>query len=142
MKKWLVMTIVLVGFGMAEGEAMDMTPYLGQSWYGLYFNSEKVGYLLKEIGVSEDGNVFVVEDAHFMISMAGAKQDMSIYSKRVYAASGDLLYIDSEMKDPAQISRFHAQVQKDVLILKSILGGATREDKFPKPAETLTDAIR
>ena len=142
MKKWLVMTLVLVGFGMAEGESLDVTPYLGQSWYGLYFNSEKVGYLLKEIELSETGEVYVIEDAHFMISMSGAKQDMSIYSKRAYAVSGELLYIDAEMKDPAQTSTFHAEVKNDVLMMKSILGGAIREDAFPKPAETLTDSIR
>ncbi len=142
MKKWIVMTLVLAGFGMAEGESLDISPYLGQCWYGLYFNGEKVGYLLKEIDELESGEINVIEDAHFMISMSGAKQDMSIYSKRAYAPTGDLLYIDAEMKDPAQTSTFHAAIQEDTLMLKSVLGGAIREDAFPKPAETLTDAMR
>lgn len=142
MKKWLVMTLVLVGFGVSGGESLDIASYLGQSWYGLYFNGEKVGYLLKEIDTSDSGEIYVIEDAHFMISMSGAKQDMSIYSKRAYAASGELLYIDAEMKDPAQTSTFHAEVQGDALMMKSVLGGAIREDAFPKPAETLTDAMR
>lgn len=142
MKKWLVMTIVLLGFGMAEAEPLDITPYLGQSWYGLYFNGEKVGYLLKEINNATAGEIHIIEDAHFMISMSGAKQKMSIFSNRAYSTSGDLLYIDAEMKDPAQTSTFHAEIQGDSLVMKSILGGAIREDSFPKPAETLTDAMR
>lgn len=141
-KKWLVMSIVLLGFGIAGAESLDITPYLGQSWYGLYFNGEKVGYLLKEINKEKAGEIHVIEDARFMISMSGAKQDMSIYSNRAYSTSGELLYIDAEMKDPAQTSSFHAEIEGDSLVLKSVLGGAIREDRFPKPAETLTDAMR
>lgn len=142
MKKWIVMTILLAGFGTAEAESLDVSPYLGQNWYGLYFNGEKVGYLLKEIDKSEAGEVYVIEDAHFMISMSGAKQDMSIFSKRTYSAAGELLDIEAEMKDPAQTSTFQAEIQNDKLVMKSILGGAVREDVFPKPAETLLDAMR
>mgnify|MGYP000169367347 CR=1 FL=1 len=142
MKKWLVMTAILLGFGMAGAEPMNITPYLGDSWYGLYFNGEKVGYLLKRVDLSESGEVHVIEDAHFMITMSGAKQDMSIYSKRAYADTGALLYIEAEMQDPAQVSTFHAAVQNDKLVMKSVLGGAIREEAFTKPAETLTDALR
>ncbi len=141
MKKWLVMTTVVLGFGVAAS-AMDITPYLGDNWYGLYFNGEKVCYLQKNVTVTDAGEIHVIEDAQFMVTMSGVKQDMSIYSKRAYAPSGELVHIKAEMKDPAQLSTFHAQVRQDELVLTSVLGGAVREEVFPKPAETLTDALR
>ena len=142
MTKWFIImaTSVLVS-GMTFGTPVDITPYLGDNWYGLYFNGEKVGYLLKSVSVTDAGEIEVLEDAHFMITMSGVKQDMSIYSKRSYAATGELLHIKAEMKDPAQLSTFHAQVQHDTLTMTSVLGDAVREEEFPKPSETLTDAL-
>ena len=89
MTKWfIIMTTAILGSGMASGTPVDITPYLGDNWYGLYFNGEKVGYLLKSVSVTDAGEIEVLEDAHFMITMSGVKQDMSIYSKRSYAATG------------------------------------------------------
>ncbi len=142
MKKWLVMTTLILGSGMAAGAPVEITPYLGESWYGLYFNGEKVGFLLKSVSVTDAGEIHVEEDAQFMVTMSGAKQDMSIYSKRAYASSGELLHITAEMKDPAQLSTFNAQVQGNNLVMTSVLGGAVREEEFPKPTESVTDALR
>ena len=142
MKKWLFMTSLLVGAGFAFAETVDVTPFLGDSWYGLYFNGEKVGYLLKQVSRNDAGEVGVVEDAQFMVTMSGARQSMRMYSKRVYDAKGALMRIDMEMNDPAQASTFAAVVEGSELRMKSILGGAAREDTFPKPSETLQDALR
>lgn len=142
MKKWLFMTSLLLGAGFAFAETVDVTPFLGDSWYGLYFNGEKVGYLLKQVSRNDAGEVGVVEDAQFMVTMSGARQSMRMYSKRVYDGKGALLRIDMEMNDPAQASTFAAVVEGSELRVKSVLGGAAREDTFPKPSETLQDALR
>lgn len=142
MKKWqITMTILLAG-GIALGEPVDITPFLGETWYGLYFNGEKVGYLFKQVSEEDGGDVSVVEDAQFMVTMSGAKQAMRMYSKRVYDAKGILLRIEMEMKDPAQTSTFSAVVQENGLLMKSLLGGSAREDLFPLPSESLHDALR
>ncbi len=142
MKKWFIMASLLMGYGIAFGEAIDVTPFLGDSWYGLYFNGGKVGYLLKRIERNASGEIEVVEDAQFMVAMSGARQSMRSYSKRVYDASGPLLRIDMEMNDSAQSSTFSAVVRDNGLQMKSVLGGAPREEVLPKPNETLVDALR
>ncbi|NLV46481.1 MAG: transglutaminase domain-containing protein [Candidatus Hydrogenedentes bacterium] len=142
MKKWLLMTSLVAGTVIAFGETVDITPFLGTSWYGLYFNGEKVGYMEKVVSRNDAGETEVVEDAHFRVSMSGAKQAMRMYSKRVYNAKGGLLRIEMEMNDPAQSSVFVAVVEGDTLKMNSVLGGATREDTFPRPGETLQDSLR
>lgn len=142
MKKWLLMSTVIFACGISGAEIQDIRPYLGDSWYGLYFNGEKVGYLLKRVEMEGGDTVHVIEDAHFMVTMSGIKQDMRIYSKRSYALSGALLGIEAEMTDPAQTSTFHAEIHGESLVMRSILGGAVREESFPKPNESLKDALR
>lgn len=142
MKKWLLMTSLILGAGLAFGESVDITPFLGETWYGVYFNGAKIGYVEKSVGRNDSGQTEVVEDAHFRVSMSGAKQAMRMYSKRIYDAKGALLRIDMEMNDPAQSSVFVAVVEGDSLVMKSVLGGATREDVFPRPNETLQDSLR
>lgn len=142
MKKWRIMISLIVGCGIASGEAIDVTPFLGDSWYGLYFNGGKVGYLLKQVSRNDKDEVVVVEEAHFMVAMSGARQSMDTYSKRIYDSNGALLRIEMEMNDPAQSSSFHATVEKDGLRMRSLLGGAAREEVLPKPTESLEDALR
>ena len=142
MKKWLIMATIVLGGGVAAAESLDIAPFQGDSWYGLYFNGEKVGYLLKQVNQNPSGEIEVIEDAHFMVTMSGAKQSMSMFSNRVYDPKGALLRIEMEMKDPAQTSSFVAEVAGNELRMKSLLGGAAREDVFPKPQETLQDALR
>jgi|LSQX01.1.fsa_nt_gb transglutaminase-like putative cysteine protease len=142
MKKWLCMTILLLNGAMVFGQPLDITPFLGKNWYGLYFNGQKVGFMEKQIGRNENGVTEVIEDAHFKVTMSGAKQAMHMYSKRSYDSKGKLQRIDMEMSDPSQSSSFIAHVQENGLKMTSILGGSTREDLFPEPNETVQDALR
>ncbi|NLN92829.1 MAG: transglutaminase domain-containing protein [Candidatus Hydrogenedens sp.] len=142
MTKWQIMAGIIMTCSLVTAETLDITPYLGDNWYGLYFNGEKVGYLVKRITVNEREEVEVLEDARFRVTMSGAKQGMSIMTKRSYAKDGKLLSIDMEMQDPAQSSSFHALVQGDEMVMKSALGGAVREESFPRPQESLNDALR
>jgi hypothetical protein len=142
MKKWLIIMTTILGVGFASAESIDISPFTGDSWYGLYFNGEKVGYLLKQVATNPAGEIEVVEDAYFMVTMSGAKQSMRMFSKRFYDKEGALLRIEMEMKDPAQTSTFSAVVSGAELRMKSLLGGSAREDVFPKPHESLRDAIR
>ena len=142
MTKWQIMAGIIMTCSLVTAETLDITPYLGDNWYGLYFNGEKVGYLVKRITVNEREEVEVLEDARFRVTMSGAKQGMCIMTKRSYAKDGKLLSIDLEMQDPAQSSSFHALVQGDEMVMKSALGGAVREESFPRPQESLHDALR
>ncbi len=141
MKKWLYMLPLIFAAGAVGAENVQIASFLGDNWYGLYLNGEKAGYLLKRIEVENEDQVNVIEDAHFMISMSGVKQDMTIYSKRSYTLSGALRFIEMEMKDPAQLSTFHAVVRDDALVMLSVLGGATREETFALPNESLKDPL-
>ncbi len=142
MKTYLIMISILAGSGVTFGEVIDVTPFLGDTWYGLYFNGNKVGYLLKQVMKSDTEDIEVVEDAHFKVNMSGTPQAMHTYSKRIYDSKGGLRRIEMEMKDPVQTSLFYATVEETGLQMKSILGGATREETFPKPNEVLEDALR
>lgn len=141
MMKRMVMCTVILGSGFTVAETIDVTPFLGDNWYGLYFNGEKVGWVLKQTTINTEGDVDVVEDAHFMVNMSGVKQAMRMYSKRVYRVQGDLLRIEMEMTDPAQVSTFSAEVSGDKLRMKSLLGGTPREEIYPQPHESLRYAF-
>lgn len=140
--KWFIMAILTIESASGSVMPLDISPFLGDSWYGLYFNGEKVGYMVKQVSEGSNQWVEVVEDAHFMVTMSGAKQSMRMYSKRTYEKQGDLLRIEMEMNDPAQKSIFVAEVIGGELRMKSILGGAVREEVFPKPHESIQDALR
>lgn len=142
MVKWQIIMGILITCGLASANTLDITPFLGENWYGLYFNGEKVGYLVKRTSLNDHKDIEVLEDAHFRVTMSGARQGMSITTTRTYAAAGDLISIDMEMQDPAQASTFHARVDGDSMRVKSLLGGTAREETFPRPQESLTDALR
>lgn len=122
---------------MAEIEAL-----LGDTWYGLYLNGEKAGYALNSLQRDDNGRVIALEDARFMVNMVGVKQDLRIFTKRIYAADGGLEAIIAQVTDPAGVSDFNARIEGDELVLVSVAGGSTEERRFPAPAETLQDTIK
>lgn len=141
MKKVLIMsTLIFPRILIAQDFSIDAL--MGESWYGLYLNGEKAGYAVNRTTRGEQGQVVLVEDAQFQINMVGVKQDMHIFSKRVYAQSGELLRIDSQVTDPAGTSEFNARVEGDKLHLTSIIGGASEEVTLPRPKESLADAVK
>lgn len=141
MTKWQLVACIMMSAGFAAADTLDVAPFLGDNWYGLYFNGEKVGYLVRRVSQNDEGLVEVLEDARFRVTMSEAKQNMSIMTRRCYAAKGDLIHVDMEMQDPAQSSSFYAQVQGNEIVMKSTLGGTTREERFPRPQESLHDAL-
>ncbi len=141
-KAVLVMAGMLLFSRLLAAQPDDIEALMGENWYGLYMNGQKAGYSLNKVSRDEKRRVHVVEDARFMVNMAGVKQDMHIFSDRVYGEDGALIEIISEVVDPAQKSRFHAVVSGEELLLTSLVGANTTETRLPKPAESLLDAVR
>lgn len=142
MKKvaWIMAGMMLFPRLLAAQPA-EIDALLGENWYGVYMNGEKAGYSLNKVSRDDQGRIRVVEDARFHVTMSGTRQDMRIFSERVYAASGELLEIISEVVDPAQVSRFRAVVAGDEMVLSSTVGGSTKDATLPKPRESLSDAL-
>ncbi len=141
MKRVLIMSTLLFS-RILVAQDFSVDSLMGESWYGLYLNGEKAGYSVNNTSKDETGNIVLVEDAQFQINMVGVKQDMHIFSKRVYAPTGELLRIDSTVTDPAGTSEFNAVVEGDQLRLVSIIGGAPEEVVLPRPKESLADAVK
>lgn len=125
-----------------SAQPIDITEYLGDSWYGVYMNNQKAGYAVNSVARNDDGTIVVSEDMRFQINMVGVKQDMRIESRRTYSSEGSLISIQSEVKDPAGTNSFVGTVQGDQLRLVSVVGGSQSEVMLPKPQESLEDAIK
>ncbi len=141
-KVTLLMAGLLVLSRSLAAQVPDIDALLGENWYGLYMNGQKAGYSLNKVSRDDKKRVHVVEDAKFHVSMSGTKQNMHIYSDRSYAEDGRLIEIVSEVTDPAQMSRFHAVVNGDEMVLTSTVGGNDVEKTFPRPQESLMDSLR
>jgi len=121
---------------------LDVTSLVGEDWYGLYLNGAKAGYSVSSVNVGDDGEVRVVEDARFQVSMAGVKQDMRVYSERCYAADGNLDRINYQVVDPAGLKEFVARVEGDEMLLTTTVGGEKTEQRLPRPKESLKDILK
>jgi len=121
---------------------LDVKALVGEDWYGLYMNGEKVGYAVEEVAIEADGTVRVGEDAHFAIKMSDVKQDMHILVNRLYKPEGDLLSIHQEVADTQGVKRFDARVEGESMTLSTDIGGAVSEKTVPKPKENLKDALQ
>ncbi|HPA42251.1 MAG TPA: hypothetical protein PKV69_09575, partial [Candidatus Hydrogenedentes bacterium] len=140
-KALLVMAAMTTLTSLCAADSGALDALLGENWYGVYMNGQKAGYSTSRVSRDEQGRVHVVEDAKFQVAMSGARQDMRIFSERIYAPDGALLEIISEVVDPAQVSRFHAMVSDGELLLQSTVGGAVKETTLPAPTETVNDAL-
>ncbi len=140
--------VIAMAFGLVfprllVAQGADIDALLGDSWYGLYLNGEKSGYAFMSTAKDEQGRVTLVQDARFRIVMEGVRQELQIYASRVYAPDGALESIESYFVDPGgKKNTFNAQVVDDHLVLKTDVGGVGDEITLPKPAETLTDALK
>jgi hypothetical protein len=128
---------------LLAAQTVDVKSLLGKSWYGLYLSGMKVGYAMSDISIDAQGNSVFKTEAHFRITMATIRQDMSMSSTRVYGPAGDLATIESRIKDlSANETRLTAKVQGNELLLHSEVGGVVTEKSFPKPAESIKDALK
>lgn len=142
MKKACVMITVFLFPRLLAAQALDFSALEGEQWFGLYMNGQKSGYAVNNVEVQSDGSVVVSEDARFRMTMLGIRQDMRILSTRTYSADGDLRSIVSKIDDPSGQKEFNAVVEGDELKLVSQITGTVKEETFPKPAESLRDALK
>jgi hypothetical protein len=142
MKRVLLMVTLIFFPRLLAAQTVDLSSLEGESWYGLYLNGQKSGYSMHVVKKADDGTVSVVEDAHFRMNMAGVPQDMRMFASRVYAPDGRLLAVESTIDDAKSTSRFHAVVDGEELVLRADVGGASIEQRFPRPKESLEDALK
>lgn len=140
-KALLVMAAMTTLSSLCAADSGALDALLGENWYGVYMNGQKAGYSTSRVFRDDQGRAHVVEDAKFQVAMSGARQDMRVYSERVYTPGGALIEIISEVVDPAQVSRFHARVSDGELLLESTVGGVVKEVTLPAPGETVDDAL-
>lgn len=124
------------------GLDVDIDSLAGKEWYGLYFGGEKAGYAMNEISVGDAGQIIIVEDARFMITMQGVRQDMRIFSRRTYEAEGALSRIEYEVEHGSGTNTFEAEVEGDTMTLRTSLGGEVSVQELPAPEESLADALK
>lgn len=142
MLRFLIVAMLVLLAPLLPAQPIDVTEYLGESWYGVYMNNQKAGYAVNGVSQNADGTIVVSEDMRFQINMVGVKQDMRIEARRTYSSDGGLISIESEVKDPAGTNTFVGTVRGDELHLVSVVGGAETTVVLPKPQESLEDAIK
>lgn len=137
----LLLPVMLAAVSV-PAEPLDVKPLLGKNWYGLYLQGKKAGYSYEELTEAKDGGYIATEDAHFRITMSGAKQDLGVHSTRTYAADGTLVSIASQVVDPRGTSEFNVQVNGDQMLVTSKVSGEAKTTTLPKPKESLKDAVK
>ncbi|HIJ64810.1 MAG TPA: transglutaminase domain-containing protein [Candidatus Hydrogenedentes bacterium] len=141
MKRAFLMISVSLFPRLLGAQGLEVSDLVGEHWYGLYFGGEKVGYAMSSVEVAESGEVTVRENAQFKITMFGVQQEMRTAGRRVYAPNGDLKAFEQEVVDPLGPKQFNGRVVGDALVLNSSVGGLESEETFPKPKESLADAL-
>lgn len=141
-RRALALALILVLSAPSVAQAIDVTPLLGKTWFGLYLHGKKAGYAYNNLQREADGTFVLEEEASFRIAMAGAKQDLHTYAKRHYAADGALLSILSTVEDPAGRSEFSVTIDGNDMQLRSVVSGEVKTSTLPKPKETLADAVK
>ena len=146
MPKYLgvIFTLLCSASAFANGiiAGVDLNEIVGTEWFGLYMNGNKVGYAESAVELGEDGSVITTEDAVFKLNMVGAKQDMRIYSRRMYGADGALQRIESQVDDIAGTNRFNGTVEGDEFVLTSEVAGQKSREVLPVPDESLEDLLK
>ncbi len=142
MKRAITLIAILITTQNLIAEPIDVSSMLGESWYGVYMNNQKAGFAVNSLVQNDDGTIVVTEDSKFQIVMAAQKQDMKITSRRTYSRDGELMTIESTVVDPAGTNTFVGTVQGEFLELTSVVGGVSASATFPKPKESLRDAIK
>lgn len=141
----LALVALLAALAALPAFAAPATLYdslLGVDWYGVYLNGQKAGFARNEMKKNPEGGYSILEDASFLISMGGARQDMHIKTERSYSAEGKLLSLRSDVDSFGDKTVFEGVVQGETMLLKSTMGGATKEESIPRPKETLDDAVK
>jgi hypothetical protein len=142
MKKALVIMGFMTIFPrLLVAQELDIQSLVGEQWYGLYLKGQKAGYASSALAVDDEGNVTVNEDSSFQVTMLGVRQMMSIDSERVYAPDGALRRIEMVVEDITGKSEFHAVVDGEKMLLRKVVAGVPSEVEFPKPKESLKDAL-
>jgi hypothetical protein len=139
---WLAALAALLALPAFSAPQALYDSLLGEDWYGVYLNGKKAGYARNQMVKNPDGGYTISEDARFLVSMAGAKQDMHIATERTYGADGALTALRSQVESFGETTVFEGVVQGEKLVLKSTVGNSTREDTLPRPKETLDDAVK
>lgn len=136
----LAFAVLIPRIGAASAEGLDAL--LGDQWFGLYMNGEKVGWAHHAVQREAEGGVSVMQNATFQVNMVGVKQDMRIETTRRYDPEGRLSGLDQVVVDVASTTTFSGRVEGGEFIVQSEIGGATVEKRYPRPSETLRDALR
>lgn len=121
---------------------MNLSDFVGEQWFGLYLNQNKVGYMYQKVMITDDGNLLLTEEGTFKINMSGVKQDMKISSARTYSNSGNLISVKYEMSDAISTTEFLASIVDGQLKLTKTIAGQTTEKILPPPKETVKDALK
>lgn len=146
MRKYLALVVALLwtmgAYANGVVGGVDLNEIVGTEWFGLYMNGNKVGYAESSVELGADGSVVTTEDAVFKLNMVGAKQDMRIYSKRIYGPDGALQRIESQVDDIAGTNRFNGTVEGDQFVLTSEVAGQKSRGVLPVPDESLEDLLK
>lgn len=142
MRRSIVMTAMLSVLCAANSaRALDIAPHLGERYYGLYMNGEKVGYSSVALEQAPEGDIVFRENARFLVTMGGVAQDMRTEFVRTYHSDQTLKTIDATV-DAVTRSEFHAKMDGDELVLTSTIGDVVTVNRFPRPNETLADLLK
>jgi len=142
MKKVLIMATVTLFARLLAAEELDIKSLAGENWYGMYMGGQKAGYSVNTLTVEADGKVSFTEDAVFGVRMAGVRQDMRMFLKRVFNPDGTLLSIYEEVDDEGGKKIYDLRIEGERATLITTISGTVKEQKIPKPKESLKDAFK
>jgi len=142
--KWSILQLafMLVCASSIAQDTINPAQFVGERWFGLYLNNNKVGFMQQALTIGEGGLVYFTEDGTFRMNMSGVQQEMQVHSVRTYAHSGELVAIDYKLVDILSTTEFHAKVENNQLKLVKTMAGQNVERYLPLPQEHLKDTLK
>ena len=129
----------------AAAIAKEMTPILGESWYGVYFGGKKkCGFakivLRTEKWAGKETYAFKM-GLSAVFNMGGPPQKMIIKQFRYYKLTGELLGIETSTLGVLGKTKTRCEVKGGKLVMTSTTSGHTTRKEVPAPTESLTSLL-
>lgn len=143
MKRVLIMASLSIFPSLLAAQGLELDALVGERWYGLYLNNAKAGYCSITIERPTAETVAITTDMQIQADMGGIQQRMHTLEKRSYGPDGALSSISVQIEDAGNaINTFDAYIEGDELVLNMVIGGTAQQRRFPRPNESLTDALK
>jgi len=137
-----ILFIICTGFAVADLSPDRFDNFLGEHWYGIYMNDQKIGYALIELIRENQDRWIMSSEQSFTFEANQTTVTMTSSETRTYEGENAELvssqYINSS--DAGSLAVDGKIIDNEYKVITDVLGRKT-ENRFDLPVETLDEAL-